>query len=174
MTGFIASQPDLPRTPAGVVVNVRPTPMADEALANEAFFPTVHTDRVRSWGRLDATTTPERLREALAATMRHVNAELRTWATAQQAQGFATLADVPAPQIAGESTRVADYLRAVTAGAQAYLEEDGRDQGTLPAGLGKEQRVLTAVASRESTHWRNMRWAISDVLQQERATVRVI
>ena len=80
MTGFIASQPDLPRTPAGVVVNVRPTPMADEALANEAFFPTVHTDRVRSWGRLDATTTPERLREALAATMRHVNAELRTWA----------------------------------------------------------------------------------------------
>lgn len=174
MTGLIASNPDLPRTAAGVVVGLGPKPIADEQIANEAFYPAVSTARVREWGRLDSTATPERLREAVIATMRHCNAELREWAAAQQLQGFATLADLPSPQIAGTSTRVADYLRAIAAGALAYLEEDSRDQATMPAGISKEQRVLSAVATREGTHWRNMRWALADVMQTERATVRVI
>lgn len=172
--GFIANQPSLPQTPAGVVVNLPPGMAPNEAIANEPFWPLIDTAAVRDTARLDGTTTAPRLREALIAAMRHVNGELRTWAALQQAQGAATLSDVPAPQIGGISTKVGDYLRAITAGAQAFLEEDNRDQATMPAGLGKEQRVLSAVATREGTHWRNMRWAIASVMEAQAATVRVI
>ena len=114
------------------------------------------------------------LRAAIVAALIHVNDQLRTWALAQQLLGSATLADVPAPHIAGQSVRLHAYQRAIASAAQAHIEDTRRAQGTLPAGLGKGDRVLESVGLRTSDHWQAMRHAIADVQNRMRETVTLI
>ena len=165
-TGFIPH--------GAVVVPMGQFPAAPELIANEAFFPLINTGDVRDSLRLDGTTTPTRVRDALLAAMGHVNNELRPWAAAQQAGGHTHLASVPAPQIGGESARVRAYLRAVYAAAAAHLEDNKRAQATMPAGLGKDARVLEAVGLRQDDHLQTMRHAIADVMQRMRETIELI
>lgn len=160
MTGFIASLPAA-QVPAEVV-------------DNEPFYPPVETAHVRDAGRLDGTTTPAMLRQAITGALIHVNDQLRAWAAQQQAAGFATLGDVPAPRVAGQSRRVLAYQRAVAAATLAQLENTRRAQATLPAGLGKDARVLESVGLRLDEHWQAMRHAIADVMGRMRETVDLI
>ena len=160
MTGFIA------HLPAG-------QPPA-ETVENEPFWPAIDTAAVRESGRLDGTHTSAQLRGAIAGALIHVNDQRRAWAAQQQAAGFATLGDVPAPRVAGQSRRVLAYQRAVAAATLAQLENTRRAQATLPAGLGKDARVLESVGLRLDEHWQAMRHAIADVMGRMRETVDLI
>ena len=159
---------------SGFIANIPPQAMADEQIGNEAFFPAISTAQLRAIGRFDGAITPDVLRAAIVAALIHVNDQLRTWALAQQLLGSATLADVPAPQIAGQSVRLHAYQRAIASAAQAHIEDTRRAQGTLPAGLGKGDRVLESVGLRTSDHWQAMRHAIADVQNRMRETVTLI
>ena len=130
---------------------------------------------VRAACLLDGTVTPARLIPALQAAMLTVNCELQAWATEQRTRwGYAALADVPAPQVGGESAQVLRYRRAVHACLQAALAEANRAQDTLPAGMGKEARVLESLQVQIDEHRRRQRWAISDMLGIARSTIELI
>ena len=158
----------------GFIAHVPPAAVAAETVDNEPFFPAVATADVRAVARFDGAVTADALRAAIIAAIIHVNDQLRTWALAQQLLGSATLADVPAPQIAGQSVRLHAYLRAVTHAAQAHIEDTRRAQATLPAGLSKDARVLESVGLRQSDHWRDARHAIADVMSRMRENVQLI
>ena len=130
---------------------------------------------VRAACLLDGTVTPARLIPALQAAMLTVNCELQAWATEQRTRwGYAALADVPAPQVGGESAQVLRYRRAVHACLQADLAEAHRNMDTLPAGQGKEARVLESLQVQIDEHRRRQRWAISDMLGIARSTIELI
>ena len=130
---------------------------------------------VRAACLLDGTVTTARLIPALQAAMLTVNCELQAWATEQRTRwGYAALADVPAPQVGGESAQVLRYRRAVHACLQADLAEANRVQDTLPAGMGKEARVLESLQVQIDEHRRRQRWAISDMLGIARSTIELI
>ena len=113
---------------------------------------------VRAACLLDGTVTTARLIPALQAAMLTVNCELQAWATEQRTRwGYAALADVPAPQVGGESAQVLRYRRAVHACLQADLAEANRVQDTLPAGMGKEARVLESLQVQIDEHRRRQR-----------------
>ncbi|QBI48235.1 head completion/stabilization protein [Burkholderia pseudomallei] len=82
-------------------------------LTNDGFFPDIDLSALRDAMRLDGTVTAERLRHAARDALLTVNDELAAWRARQRAAGAATLADVPAPRIDGESAHVARYRRAV-------------------------------------------------------------
>jgi hypothetical protein len=65
-------------------------------------------------------------------------------------------------------------LRAVTCATLALLENTRRAQATLPAGLGKDARVLESVGLRIDDHWQAARHAIADVQGTPRETVQLI
>ena len=160
MTGFIAHLP--------------PASVPAETLANEPFFPDIDSAHIRAIARFDGAVTAPILRAAILYAITHVNDQLRTWAEAQQADGRATLADVTAPAIAGQSTRPHAYHRAIGHAAQAYAEDPRRAQATLPAGMKKEDRVLESVGLRQADHWRDMRHAIADVMARMRENIALI
>lgn len=158
----------------GFIAHVPPAAVAAETVDNEPFFPAVATADVRAVARFDGAVTADALRAAIIAAIIHVNDQLRAWAAEQTAAGHTTLAAVPAPTVAGQSQRLSSYLRAVTHAAQAHIEDTRRAQATLPAGLGKDARVLESVGLRQSDHWRDARHAIADVMGRMRENVQLI
>jgi len=103
-----------------------------------------------------------------------VQAELATWADARRTEGAASLAELPAPQLAGQSVKVHHYRRAVYAAVQAELAEAYREIDTTPQSVGKAERVTDQLALKVDEHRRNQRWAISDLLGQPRTTIELI
>ncbi|MFV0680013.1 head completion/stabilization protein [Ottowia sp.] len=158
----------------GFIAHIPPADVPAEVIDNEPFFPAIATTDLRAIGRFDGGTTPEQLRAAILAALTHVNDQLRDWAAQQQGAGHTTLADVPAPQIASQSVRLHAYRRAIAHAAMGQLEDTRRAQSTLPAGMGKDARVLESVGLRTADHWRDMRNAIADVMQRMRETVELI
>lgn len=152
-----------------------PTSDVEPTVQNDGWFPDMAPTAVRAACRLDGTVTTERLIPALQSAMLSVNAELQAWADEQRTRwGYAVLADVPAPQVGGVSAQVLRYQRAVHACLQADLAEAYRNMDTLPAGQGKEARVLEALQIQVDEHRRRQRWAISDLLGIARSTIALI
>lgn len=160
MTGFIAQIP--------------PADLQAESIDNEPFYPSVLSADLRAIARFDGTVTADQLRHAAIAAITHVNDQLRDWMLTMQQGGYATMADVPAPQIAGTSTRLHAYQRAIAHAAMASIEDTRRAQATLPAGLNKGDRVLESVGLRQSDHWREMRYAVADVMARMRENIALI
>ena len=158
------------------VATARPPVAATEPpVANDPWFPDMNPEDVRNACRLDGTITPARLLPALKAAMLSINAELEAYRLDQQSRlGYASLADVPAPTVGGESAQVLRYQRAVHACLQADLAEAHRNMDTLPAGQGKEARVLEALQVQIDEHRRRPRWASSDLLGIARSTIELI
>lgn len=158
------------------VATARPPVAATEPpVTNAPWFPDLNPATVRDACRLDGTITPARLLPALKAAMLSVNAELEQYRLEQQSRwGYTSLAEVPAPMVGGESAQVLRYQRAVHACLQADLAEVYRNLDTLPAGAGKEGRVLEALAVQVDEHRQKQRWAISDLLGLRRSTVELI
>ena len=88
--------------------------------------------------------------------------------------GHASLADVPAGALNGESVKVHHYRRAVYACVQADLAEAYREIDTTPQSAGKVERVTDRLELKVDEHRRNQRWAISDLLGLRRTTVDLI
>ena len=159
---------------SGFIAHHPPQAFASEQIANEPFFPLISTEDARESLRLDGTAQVTRVREALIGAMAHVNSELRPWVQLQMQAGHTQLAEVPAPQIAGQSVRVHAYLRAVHHAAAAHLEDTKRAQASLPEGFSKDSRVLEAVGLRQGDHWQIVRQAIADCMSRMRETIELI
>ena len=152
-----------------------PVATAEPPVSNDPWFPEMEPAAVRDACRLDGTITTARLLPALKVAMLSINAELEQYRLEQRSRwGYNALADVPAPMVGGESAQVLRYRRAVHACLQADLAEASRNQDTLPAGQGKEARVLESLQVQIDEHRRRQRWAISDLLGIARSTIELI
>lgn len=147
---------------------------AEHAVANDGFFPDIDCEQLRKDIRLDGTATPPRLQRAVVDAMWAVNAELREWRAAHLQAGRATLADVPAETIGGESVKVGQYRQAIYAHVQAQLAEAYRDTDTTPQGAGKEARVLSALEIRVDGFNQRLRWAIADIKDASRVIAELL
>lgn len=161
--------------PAFIVTANPPAAAQEPTITNDGFFPDMDPAKVRDACRLDGTVTTERLTPALKDAMLSINAELQPWADEQRSRwGYTSLADVPAPQVGGESAKLLYYRRAVHACLQADLAEAYRNLSTIPSGSGKADRVLEDLTVQLDQCRRNQRWAISDLLSLPRCTVDLL
>ena len=94
----------------------------------------------------------------------HVTRELEAWQQEQQAAGYQTLADVPAPVINGESVNLWHWRNAVYTATRALILERYRDADTTDKG----DRRADALDIQTSDLWRDVSWAISDILGRPR------
>ena len=157
------------------LAKVNPPPAGSELpVSNDPWFPAIDPAQLRATCRLDGTVTPERLQHALMQALASVNAELWEFKVSNMLLGHASLADVPAGALNGESVKVHHYRRAVHAHMQADLAEAYRDIDTTPQGAGKPERVADKLELKVDEHRRNQRWAISDLLGLRRTTVDLI
>ncbi|MBM5656609.1 head completion/stabilization protein, partial [Burkholderia pseudomallei] len=95
---------------------------------------------------------------------------LAGWRAGLGGGGGATLADVPAPRIDGESAHVARYRRAVYHLTHADVTEKYRGYDTTKSG----GQVAADLAATVDDSRRAARWAISDILGIARSTVELI
>lgn len=151
-----------------------PDAAAELPAGNDPWFPAIDPAALRSTCRLDGTVTPQRLQHALLQAMASVNAELWDFKVSNMMLGFASLADVPAGTLNGESIKVHHYRRAVYACVQADLAEAYRDIDVTPQSAGKVERVTDKLELKIDEHRRNQRWALSDLLGIRRTTVDLI
>ncbi|HIB7693847.1 TPA: head completion/stabilization protein, partial [Escherichia coli] len=79
------------------------------------FWPAISLHEIRLASRIPGRTTTTRLLHAATEAVAHVIAELELWKRERMAEGAASLADVPATQVNGESVHVHRYRRAVFA-----------------------------------------------------------
>ena len=151
-----------------------PAAGTEPVVANDGFWPDIDREQLRKDIRLDGTVTADRLHLAIEAAMWSINAELQAWQDVQLEAGHATLAAVPARQLAGESVKARQYRRAIYSHVQAQLAEAYRDMDTTPSGDGKSERVRERIEARIDEHRRALRWAIADIKGQRRTTVELI
>lgn len=155
MSGFVANESDV----------------ATEALLNShSFFPVIDPAKFRLATRQDKTVTTERLNEALKEAIASANRDLAQWQRARIAEGYATLAAIPAANIVDESVLIHHYRRAVYCFAKAELLERYQDFDTTNSGLQRAQEV----SGEEHIYRRDARWAISDLQGKSRSTVELI
>lgn len=158
------------------IVTANPPAAPQEVtVSNDGFFPDMSPQAVRDACRLDGTVTKERLLPALQDAMLSVNAELQAWADEERSRwGYATLDEVPAPQVGGTSAKVLYYQRAVHYCLMADLAEMYRNISSTPAGSSKADRVMEELVVQLGDHRRKQRWAISDLLGVARCTVELL
>ncbi|MBZ6064696.1 head completion/stabilization protein [Aeromonas schubertii] len=147
-----------------------PTPTDEPPVTSGTFWPTIELGRLRAIMRTDGTITAERLRHAVIDAISQVNGDLTGWSLNRKGEGHATLADVPADIIDGESVLVHWYRRAVYSMARANLYERYLDSSaTADAIKDAVPRELTADDLR-----RDARFAIRDILGITHSTVELI
>lgn len=157
MTGF--SFPDIPaddQPPAAL-------PAAGE-VSLDAFWPAVNIVQIRDVIRLSDNITSARLREATENALLSIAGHLDCWRRAREAEGFDSLAAVPARrQLAGAGGR-SDYevlwARAVYSEVGADLAERQLNAGVTAAGLDRIEQLQADV----EIHRRNVTFAVRDFL----------
>lgn len=145
-------------------------PVPEATIVNDGFFPDIEPGAVREAARIPTSITPARLRAAILGAIMTVRADLDVYATVQQAAGHATLADVPAPGLDGESVQLIRYHRAVALYAKAELIERHRDFDTTSAGGSQADELTPSIGDlrRDALH------AVRDILGKSRTTVDLI
>lgn len=105
---------------------------------NLAFWPPITLARFRDAYRVTEAVTDERAVTALQAAVILINDELEAWRQAQQAEGHATLAEVPAQSYgegeAATTAKVHHYQAAVYHTAKARILERYRDYDSTKSG----------------------------------------
>ncbi|TCP13761.1 head completion protein GPL [Crenobacter luteus] len=135
-----------------------------------SFWPELDPATARGAMRLDGTASAERLRGALIEAIADVNSELADWRRSRQAEGYTTLAEVPAEEVDGASVLVQRWQRAVQCRAAANLTERYRSFDSTAAGHKQADELDTTVDDLR----RDSRWAVSDILGIGRTTVELI
>ncbi|GLR13251.1 bacteriophage head completion/stabilization protein [Chitinimonas prasina] len=141
-----------------------------DLIAATGFFPSISLAKARQAVRMDGTVTDERLRNAIIEAKATVISDLATWADAQKSLGFATLGDIPATHIDGESIHVHRYRTAVYGLAGASLSERYRSTDQTKSGHEKADSMEPTIDDLR----RDARWAIRDILSVSRTTVELI
>lgn len=146
------------------------TSTSGAVIANDGWLPDVDLDALRAGYRIRDAVTPERLRTAVLGAIMAVRVDLRAWVAARRAEGFASLAGVPADTIAGESVHVLSYHRAIGAYTRAELIEGYRDTDLTGRGDRKVDELEPSVDElrRDAIH------AIRDILDVGRTSVELI
>lgn len=152
------------------LIAIPPAPAAETAIDCGPFLPAITPTQARAAMRLDGTVTPDRLRTALVTAALAVAGELRGWIEQQQAAGHATLADVPAPRIDGQSAHVFRWQHAVRCLAAAELLERHRNYDSTNEGDREADRLAPQIDDLR----RDARWAINDLRGIPRSTIELI
>lgn len=137
---------------------------ADARISAGAFWPDIVLRELRLAVRLPGRVTTSRLLHTATGAVAHVTRELEAWQQEQQAAGHQTLADVPAPVINGESVNLWHWRNAVYTATRALILERYRDADTTDKG----DRRADALDIQTSDLWRDVSWAISDILRRPR------
>lgn len=145
-------------------------PSAADTLKNDGWFPDIELGALREQMKLDGNITDARVRPATLDAMASCNAELRSWQVKQIEAGFASLVDVPAPHLGGESTHAIRYRRAVFNLVRADLTEHYRGLDTTKSGGQKAEELEATICEAR----RNVRMAIADICGRRRTTVELI
>lgn len=146
-------------------------PLPPEMLVyNDGFFPDIDPVAVRDAARIPTTIPTARLRAAIVGAIMTVANDLTTFVTSAAAAGYQTLADVPAPQIDGQSVQIHRYNRAVALYAKAELIERYPDFDTTQAGGAQAEDQANAIAGLR----RDAQFALRDLKGRLRTTVELI
>lgn len=145
-------------------------PAAETVVTNDGFFPDIDPVAVREAARIPTSITPARLRAAILGAIMSAEIDLRAFAAEARASGHTTLADVPAPELDGQSVQLIRYRRAVALYAKAELIERHRDFDTTAAGASQADELAQSIDElrRDAMH------AIRDILGRTRTTVDLI
>ena len=143
------------------------TTPAEHPITQAGFWPDLDGAHLRAAMRLTAAVTDARLEVATINAMIEANRELADYRTAREAEGHATLADVPAEQIKDESLLLHLYRRVVYCNATAELIE--RYQGFDATNSG-EQKASEEESSPDQLR-RDARKALRTILGISHATV---
>lgn len=145
-------------------------PVIGGHINTDPFWPSIDLDNLRATLRIDNSVTPARLETAVIAAAINLNLELSDWRTAQQAAGYATLADVPGDRIKDVSVKAHLYRRAIEAGTGAEVCERYRDYSATNSGNAKAEESAPSI----DDYRRDLRWAVRDFLGKNRTTVELI
>ncbi|WP_447779347.1 head completion/stabilization protein [Variovorax boronicumulans] len=155
---------------------VRTTPPSDPAplgtVTAGSWWPDIDLAKLRDAMRLDGTITPQRLLPAVQEAMANTIGLLSTWATEREAEGYASLAAVPALQIDSESINVQRFRRAVYSHAKANLLERYSDYDTT--GRARKDDQEETREGQAEQHRRDATWSVRDILGTTRLTVELI
>ena len=136
----------------------------------DPFWPSIDLEDVRGTLRIDASVTPIRLEAATIAAAIGINREFATWRRVKQADGYATLADVPAEEIENKSELVHLYQRAIYAATGAEICERYRSYDSTNSGNQNADELTPSIDELR----RDQRWAVRDFLGLCRTTVELI
>lgn len=148
---------------------VSPPSTSDGVIANDGFWPDVDLAMLRASTRLTGNVTAERLRASTIEAILDVNTQLATYKAARIGEGWDSAADV-GDTLAGASTLVHRYLRAVASTVQADIAEKYRDWDNTRAGDYRAQAETDAA----DDFRRNARWAVADILGRPRNVVELL
>lgn len=153
---------------AGMVANG--PAVTEDDISNYEFWPSINPESCRDAMGIDSAISAKRLRMALINAMTATNIDLRYWVSTQQGIGYATLQDVPAEQIDGESINIQLYRRAVYCAAKAELLERYRDYDSTLSGSQRADELEATIGDVR----RDGRAAIRDLIGESRITVELI
>lgn len=146
------------------------TPTADLSITNDGFWPNIDGDDLRAAQRIETAVTNERLKAAIVAAIIASNRELVSLKARYLGEGHATLADVPAAAIGGESPLVATYRRAIYSATSAEVAERYRTYDATNSGTDKADEERTTI----DDYRRDARFALRDLLGVSRTTVELL
>ena len=145
-------------------------PVAAGLISSDPFWPGIDLDELRATLRIDSSVTAIRLETATIAAAISVNREFAEWRHDKQAEGYATLADVPAEKINDVSQLVHLYQRAIYAAAGAEICERYRSFDSTNSGNQNADDLSTSIDELR----RDQRWAVRDFLGINRTTTELI
>lgn len=143
---------------------------AAHTIENGPFWPEIDCLALRAAMRLDASVTAERLEAAAINAMIEANRELATYRQDREAEGHASLADVPAAQIKGESQLLHLYRRTIYCRATAELVERYRSYDATNSGEQKATEETTNIDELR----RDARHALRSILGISHTTVELL
>ncbi|ARU88297.1 head completion/stabilization protein [Pseudomonas sp. M30-35] len=139
-------------------------------LSNDGFWPDIDAEAVREAQRINPSVTNKRLEVAIVGALINVNRLLKPLKVSWQAEGYATLADVPAEQLNGASILQAQYQRAIYCSTSVEVAERYRSYDTTNTGEKNAEELTASIDELR----RDARWAVSDLLGMRRTTVELI
>lgn len=146
-------------------------PAAAEAIVvNDGWYPNVDPMRLRAEARIRDGVLAPRLRKEILAAIITVGDNLDTWAETQRAAGYATLADVPAKTIDGQSRLLLLYFSAIADETKARVIEGYRDTDLTGRGDRKVEDLEPSVDELR----RNAIQAVRSILGRTRTRIELI
>ncbi|MDH7641187.1 head completion/stabilization protein [Sphingomonas oryzagri] len=145
-------------------------PPAEPPVTNDGFFPDIDPVTLREAYRIRDAVTPARLREAIITSIITAGDDLAAWAASQKAAGYATLGEVPSPQVGGKSRLVALYGTAIGSYTRAQLVERQADMDLT----GQGQRQVSDLADTPAELRRDAVYAIRAMLGVGRQTIELL